>query len=450
MSSRYKNIVNLNPKQYKVAASIKRNLFFVGGVGGGKTFIGAMWTLKRATLVGSLGLITAPVSDTLTNSTLPALMDAWSRVGIYEGEHYVIGTRPPESWDVKPYAHRNGKILTWRWGSYVIVDGSDNFNKHRGVELDYVYIDEYRDVKKDAYSVYDGRLRGKAVKALGRRSEATGHVYQILATTTPPDDPNIIRRHVGDNTEIVYATSYDNQANLPEGYIDSLKSNYDQLTFDREVLGKLVDISGQLTYYAFNPQINVAHKDFDASRALWLAWDFNSSTTKPMSTLAVQEHDGKYYVVKEFIHRDSNTYQQSEVISQWLQESKFGGELTITGDYSGKRKESNASKSDYAIIEEYLGGYKDYRERTRPTLSIRDRVASLNAMFRNTIGEHRMFVSPTCERLIDDLNNTKWKESGAVLDDSDPMRTHPSDALSYFTYNFFPLVGRRTTTSEQS
>jgi len=222
--SKAKHIVNLNTKQYTVAASIKRNLFFVGGVGGGKTFVGAMWALKRATLIGSLGLITAPVADTLTNSTLPALMDASAKVGIYERPHYLIGTRTPDHWDVKPYAHRNGKILTWRWGSYVLVDGSDNFNKHRGVELDYVYIDEYRDVKKDAYSVYDGRLRGKAVKALGRRSEATGHVYQILATTTPPDDPNIISRHVGENTEIVYATSYDNQVNLPEGYIDKFNT----------------------------------------------------------------------------------------------------------------------------------------------------------------------------------------------------------------------------------
>lgn len=430
--------VVFNTKQWQTLISRKRNVFFVGGIGSGKTFVGAMWLLRRACVVGTLGFVTAPVVDTLTNSTLPAIMNAWAQVGIYEGSDYVIGVRPPAAWGVKPYTHRNGKILTWRWGSYLILDGSDNYNKHRGVELDYIYIDEYRDVKDEAYAVYDGRLRGKVIKELQSLGNSDA-VYQILVTTTPPENITKITRHAGDNTDIVFSTSYENQHNLPQGYIDSLRDNYDDITYRREVLGEMLDITGANTYYAFDIAHNVCSFPFNPDADLILCWDFNASPVKPMATIAVQQSGNCFYAVKEWIFKDSNTYQQCEVLLQFLQRTGFNARLTITGDYSGNRRESNATRSDYAIIEKYFSFYSGFTHKSRPTLSVKDRVNSLNAMFCNAAKERRLFIHSDCKKLIEDLSKTRWKENGVSLDDSDPERTHATDALSYFTYNYFPL-----------
>lgn len=441
--------LTLTQKQHRITLSRKRKLFFVGGIGSGKSFVGAFWVLRWACLAGSLGFITAPVIDTVNNSTLPALKHAWSEVGIYEGEHYVVGTRPPEHWKVKPYTNRNSKIITWRWSSYTVIDGSKEYDKQRGVEFDYIYIDEYRDVEEKAYEVYEGRLRGKAVK----KHLADGGIeydYQILATTTPPEDVTLITRHAGSDTEIVYSTSYENARNLPTGYIDKLKASYDPLTFDREVMGRLINMRGKTAYYAFDVAHNVVERELDPNAPLYLCWDFNASQVKPMSTIAVQEHDGKIYVVEEFIVRDSNTTQQSELVKEWLDDKEFKGELIITGDYSGMRKESNATRNDYAIIREFLEHHRNFKIRTRPTLSVRDRVASLNALFCNAKKERRMYVSPRCKYLIEDLSKVRWKDSGIVLDDKNPAETHATDAVSYFAYNFYDISRRKAVTHTSS
>lgn len=54
-------------------------------------------------------------------------------------------------------------------------------------------------------------------------------------------------------------------------------------------------------------------------------------------------------------------------------------------------------------------------------------------------GERGLWIDSRCVKHIEDLYKTRWKESGAGLDDSDPERTHPSDELSYWAYNFFPI-----------
>ena len=54
-------------------------------------------------------------------------------------------------------------------------------------------------------------------------------------------------------------------------------------------------------------------------------------------------------------------------------------------------------------------------------------------------GERKLWIDSRCVKTIEDLHKTLWKESGQGLDDTDPERTHPSDMLSYWAYNYFPI-----------
>lgn len=422
--------VQLSQNQMKALTSSENQCVYVAGIGSGKSFLLGAFLLEQSALVGSVGMLTAPVYDTLNNSTLPAVQKMWAMCGIYESEHYIIGSRPPESWGVPSYTHRNSKVLTWRWGSYTIIDGSDNYNKHRGLELDYVAIDELRDIKDGALEVYQGRLRGNAKKQKGAQ-------YRILAVTSPPDDPTTIDE-LRSTSEIVQGTSYDNSNNLPIGYLERLKAQYDEITYRREVLGELIYNGGQTAYSAFT-DANIIQTAFNPSADTVIAWDFNSDAKKPMATVILQSVGSEWHVVQEFISKNTNTTQQAEAIDDYLQANGFVGNLLVTGDYSGHRKESSATRSDYAIIESFLGNYRNYRLMTRPTLTIRDRVASTNALFNSYAGHQTLFVDHNCKLLIEDLRKTMWLSNGRGLDDTKPERTHPTDALSYFAYNLFPI-----------
>jgi len=63
-------------------------------------------------------------------------------------------------------------------------------------------------------------------------------------------------------------------------------------------------------------------------------------------------------------------------------------------------------------------------------------------MLHNQAGDRRLRIDPKCKQLILDLERVHWKcdlngNSLPVIDDSDPKRTHVSDALGYMiTYEF--------------
>lgn len=431
--------MRLNRKQYRAVTTDEEECFYIAGVGSGKSFVLGYFVLKEACLKGSVGLLTAPTNDTLNNSTMPALKEVWARLGLIEGTHYIIGSMPPPEWGVPNYTNRNSKILTWRWGAYTILDGSDNFNKHRGLEVDYVGADELRDIRPDAWEMYRSRMRGKAKKAIGAK-------YKMLACTTPPDNPKTVERLINDKVQVIRGTSFDNFKNLPIGYIEGLKARYDEQTYKREVLGELIYMGGTFAYYCFAPE-NIVKQDFDRTAKTIMCWDFNASAKKPMSTGLVQEINGKWYLTKEFAYKNSNTDEQCRKVKEFFDEVGFVGVLEVTGDYSGHRKESNASRSDYAIIEHYFRNYSNFIINTRPTLSVKDRIASLNAKFRNMLGERGLFVDSRCVKFIEDLQQTRWKESGMALDDTDPERTHLSDALSYFTHYYYRIGAESMQTS---
>jgi len=423
---------DISPKQYQALKSLFEEVFVIAGIGFGKSLLGGMFSNEESGLIGSLGLITAPTSDTLNNSTMPQLKHIWAQLGLIEGTHFVIGRMPPKEWGIPNYTKYNGKILTWRWGSYAIIDGSENYNKHRGLELDWVFADELRDIRDGAWEMYRGRMRGKSKKSIGAK-------YRMLAVTTPPDNPKKVQKLMNSKVDVIYGTSYDNEKNLPIGYIEGLKERYDELTFNREVLGQLVNAGGMLSYYAFKRERNVVRMDFRPDARTIMFWDFNASAKKPMATGILQEFNNDWYVVKEFIFKNSNTDEQCRKILDYFQETNFRGTLEITGDSAGHRRESNATRSDYAIIEYYFSNFANYLLRTRPTKAVKDRIAATNAMFRSMAGTTRLYVDERCTKLIEDLEETRWKESGIELDDSDPERTHASDALSYFAYNYFPI-----------
>ena len=114
---------------------------------------------------------------------------------------------------------------------------------------------------------------------MGRMSGAK--FPRTLWTMTPPmDNPDIDELIWGEKAiPHTIGTTYDNKANLPEGYIEQLAKTYDALTFKREVLAERVTMYGlNWLYSALNVQsILAARRHTIPCMPVYVSIDFNNN-----------------------------------------------------------------------------------------------------------------------------------------------------------------------------
>ncbi|MCX7909596.1 MAG: terminase family protein [Ignavibacteria bacterium] len=300
--------------------------------------------------------------------------------------------------------------------------GAQNYDAIRGEGFDGVILDETKDVPREAwFEVVRPALSDKKGKALiiGTPQGRNDLLYDIYS------QPNFTKYHY---------TTLEGGWVTPEE-IEQARNELDERTFKQEYEAEFVDTTG-LVYYAFS-DANIVDYKWNPSKEIYMTWDFNVGE-KPMSCILLQE-DGKgnVFAFQEFIHINSNTFYTAKVAADWLKKNGFSNKVFVTGDFSGNKLSSSATRKDYEIILDTLkeSGIQGFLK-IRPVKSIKARVITLNSYFCNTNGERKLFVTPNCKRLIKDLQQVLWNENGITLDDRNPERTHPSDALSYYTYNF--------------
>lgn len=311
-------------------------------------------------------------------------------------------------------------------GSNLYLGGAYNYNTYRGMGINFVVFDEAADIEHEAWQeVISPALADKEGKALiiGTPKGKSNWFYDITNTDE-------FSTHICTTLEGGWVT-------LQE--IESQRRLLDEKTFRQEFEASF-ETTGSNVYYAFTDE-NIIDIDYNPLMDSYLCFDFNTGE-RPMSVILVQGMN----VTKEFVYKNSNTEGTCEAIDNFLQSTGFVGKLEITGDSSGHASKSSASVSDYAIIEKYFKNYKGYTRRTRATRRIRDRVAALNSLLRSADGNIRLKIDRRCTKLIDDLRRVEWKENGTQLDDRNVERTHPTDALSYFAYNYYPIERDRKVT----
>lgn len=329
--------------------------------------------------------------------------------------------------------------LTLKTGSRVILAGSKNYDNLRGDGNDLVIFDEPADIAREAWeeaarpSLSDRKGRALFIGTPKGRGNWT---YDLFT------DPEW-RAHE-------YTT-------LDGGWVDaeeleSAARQLDPRTYRQEYEAKFEDHSG-LVYYAFSAK-NIQATPVQTGADSWLCWDFNAGE-RPMAVLFVQRRVGGrgYGVVREFVYTNTNTEEMCEAIEKYLHAQRFTGRLSVTGDYSGNRRESSASKSDYLIIEQHFKNWGEnarrdvgYEKRARPVQAIQDRVNALNSMFSNE-GAKRVVVDPSCRQLIRGLQRVTWHPNGGKLAETSIGEIDPTDALSYLAYNYHPVHVAPTTSS---
>ena len=117
----------------------------VAGRRTGKTdSIAAPFVLRNMQrMPGSTGGIVVPTFKHGLTNTLPGLLSAWKRWGFINGVHYVVGRRPPKSFD-KPIIEPNDyeHVVSFYNGSCAIIISQDRPGSSNSLTLSWLLVDE--------------------------------------------------------------------------------------------------------------------------------------------------------------------------------------------------------------------------------------------------------------------------------------------------------------------
>jgi len=382
-----------------------RHALYAGGVGSGKTTVGAYRFLDRAIRYTSTGFILSNSYEQLEQVAVQKVMDLGRRGNL----------NPRIVW-----AHRRIDMDDIR--SRIFFHSTQNFDLLRGVDMGFFWLDEARDTSLDAWRVLQGRLR-----------DPTGPMKGDLTSTPCGIDHWLYDEFVSagrlPGRRTVTGTSYENK-HLPVSYLASLQDSYTGEFFDQEVNARFIDLAEGLCYPDFRREIHAAGAIAQVpGEPVHVGIDFN---VNPMTAVFAHVEDRRTIrVFASWSERNSNT---GSLIVRIRRLAGDGTDVTVYPDASGRNRHTSGG-TDFALLEE--AGFRIDAPPANPLQM--DRIETVNRAFR----DGRIFISGTAKELIQSLVRTKWQEGRRSIDKGTNME-HLSDALGYLVWQLAPVRGRGT------
>jgi hypothetical protein len=318
----------------------------------------------------------------------------------------------------------------------------ENWTRLIGLNLAWCLADEVDTVSKPlaqkAFTKILGRLRSGNIRQFGAASTPEGYawLYENFGTEEAQarEDRHLIRMRTYDNPH------------LPPDFIETLKANYDPNLLKAYLEGLWVNLTTGTVYDRFNRAHHVRplpplidpttkiQKDYDHSRphpdeTILVGIDFNVGNTN--AVMAVRR-DRELFVFDE-VAAAHDTDALGKEIRRRFPDSRILG----YPDASGRNRSTNSSRSDIAILQSY--DISNMAPSANPP--VRDRVASVQAALENGNGDTRLWISPSCKKLIECLELQCWTEKGEP--DKENNFDHMNDGLGYLVHRLFE-VGRAT------
>ena len=428
--------IALHANQLAVMASNAKAILASGGWGGGKTYVGTLWALKRISLYpDTLGLIIANSYSQLGKSTLKPLCELMDKIGI----RWSYGVRPRE-WTASHVFPPGGwdNVLSVANGACVICQSADNFEIMAGQNIGWCWLDETADTKLECFQLAESRLR-----------DSRGPL-DVLVTTTPPLAGRshwLYPLFFGEpeerllNSQTFRLRTRDNPE-LPPDYADKLERMVGKTEAQSRLEGMWVSaLSG--CCFEFDRLKHVKALKLNLDLGLILSADQN---VQPMGAVVVQVDRARREcrVLDEiWIENNATTRKCGEEFIRRY--AAWNGDLTFFCDSTSNKRNTLGSPNDLEIMRQTLRArFPQARDASDHKIRLQfDGVVAMNAMLNPLVGEPRLFVDPKCKNLIRDLEGLRWEPGTQSIDkDSNPSLSHVSDALRYICGQYFSVMGR--------
>lgn len=328
------------------------------------------------------------------------------------------------------------------WGAYVYVISASNFSggseSGRGIQIRDIWGDELSYSDKGVLDTLNGRLgrgpghlRGQGVITSSiNKHDPYNFMYELFdAPKRSPEQQSIYQS--------VKVSCYENP-HLDPDFIPSLKAAYTPELFAIEVEGIYAATTEGRIFKYFNRASHAlfddAARDYNLEKPLHITFDFNAS---PACALLCQVQDDNLFVLREWYLKDSDTFELSDHVTDYLLDLNYKQDIYIYGDASGNQKTANSRQTNWAIVwaalkKKEIFAWQRYGE-SNP--SVLDSVNSVNIRFRRDAVK---INGDRCPELLRDLETLKWK--GDKIDKTDLMRSHLADCLRYLIDAIWPYA----------
>lgn len=345
-------------------------------------------------------------------------------------------------------ARKNESDLTLmlKNGSTISLRGADNFDSLRGVGLHFLVMDEFADIKPEAwFEVLRATLsdtRGKA-----------------LFTGTPKGRNwayDLYKRGVDGKEEwrdwksFLFTTL--EGGNVPPGEVETARNELDELTFRQEYEASFVNFEGR-AYYPFVIETHTAQLRhlYRTEAPLIFCFDFNVEPGVAAVCQEVELHNKiqcTAVIGEVYIPRNSNTPAVCrKLIADW---GTHAGKVRCYGDATGgSRGSAKVAGSDWDLIRDEFrrapfGSRVSYHVPPANPAE-RARLNAMNSRLQSSSGEIRMLIDPAhAPRVVRDLEGVVLLKGGSGEIDKKAFAdlTHISDALGYYIAAEFPTTKR--------
>ncbi len=445
--------LSTNPIQKAFIFSPCKYTGYYGGVGNGKTTAGIVkGYLLSEGFPGNFGLIGRKTYTELRDTTQKEFLDL---VRLRNGGSLEPGPV------LKQYI-KGENILEFRNGSKVIFRYLDEMEKILSLNLGWFYIDQAEEVGEDVWNHLQGRLRywnpEKVKSWLADYSDYSRKYWgkktypTHFAFITGNPHPGWVKRIFKDNPpskeyKLFEASSAQNAANLPEGFIESLRESYSEEYAQRYIDGRWDAFGGQI-YKTFSETTHCI-PSFEIPSHWKRIISLDHGYTNPTCVLwgAVDEV-GNLFIYKEHYKANMKVSEHAQIIKEKCQNEpveRFEGKIRIWADPSTRGKQGVTGRS---IMEEYRRlGLALAAANNHVEAGIM-RVNELMALDPNhehpikhkKMAPHLYIFKRECPNLISELKEYQWEKTIGDKNRSEKPRKkddHACDALRYMVMTYF-------------
>jgi hypothetical protein len=226
------------------------------------------------------------------------------------------------------------------------------------------------------------------------------------------------------NYGMIQASTYDNEKNLPEDYIPSLKEIYPAELVEAYINGQFVNLTNGTVFHNYDRVRCNSNEFIKDGEPLFIGQDFNVQYMA--SSIAVQRPDGFHFVAEL-----KDVFDTPDVI-KIIQEKYKGHRIIMYPDASGSsRKSVDASKSDIALLTQ--AGFAVRAHASNP--AVKDRILAANKAFEAGKVKVNAKACPTIARCLEQqaYDDNGEPDKGAGFD-------HQNDATTYPIAYEFPIL----------
>jgi len=391
----------LNKAQKEIAKSDARFRVFVAGRRCGKTFFAIREMARFARFPNKNIWYIAPTYAQAKNIVWEELCGRMKELG----------------WAKK--INQNELSIRLVNNSKISLKGSDRFDTLRGSGVDFLVLDEYADMRREAWEV-----------VLRPTLSAQNPPGSALFCGTPrgfnhfKDLYDYGQRDDKDWESFQFTTLDGGQVSEEE--VERAKEDMDARQFQQEYLAAFQNFSGVI-YYNFDREKHMKKKEFDENGRIYIGMDFNID---PMSASICQIIDGVLHQFDEISMYGSNT----EELCQEIMNRYNPAMITIYPDPAGRQRKTSANgRTDVTILQKYFNV-----EVKRKHDAVRDRINAVNSLMESADGTIRFSIDPKCTNSMRCLERQIYK-SGTAIPDKDGGFDHQNDALGYLVSHLSPI-----------